>query len=1488
MNTRRLHIAAGLVGLFCGSWAAAGDVFAAPPDGVESAVTGEVALVWHRDLDTTLSRAEAEYRPVLAVFSSPGCAWCRRLKTETLDDPETRQLLRHFSLVEIDVMDDPLTAQEYGVRGVPTVLILSSDGRVRNGVSGYLSASELCTLLRGELNPEFLVSQDKRYQDLLKTLDSRKVPDDLWPRILIEMGEPPKRKELRDRVFALQPFPAARLVALLEDHRLAVRLGALEILEELAGVSHEFDPWQPGDAAGANAASLQHWNAWAEGVTGEVAQVYAALSAEEIRDCLLDLVSDHRERSLRAMRLLEQGGPGTADSVAAFLSEHPDLSAGARGRIREIQYTLALPEAAGMDVRALAHRLVFGNLDARLKAIQDLPTFRSAAVTVLGEFLQDPDPLIRETAVDSLVKAGSRQVVDLFERHLQIEKDNEVVFAILRALGTLSGKKSLAILAPYLQNANEDLVIAALQSLGKLKTSGAAEQVGPCLEDPRWRVRTAALDAAANMSARGLSDKVIALLDDSDPFVRYTSIRALTELGAKKAAGRLQKLFFDEDDLKGPIVGALLQMELDLPAAFKTALEGRGAEVLLAVIEAVAEDGELKDLQLIAPLTGHADLDVACAAIRPVGSKGMANPAYRQHLAGILREGQEDKVRAVLESISIQEAGTAWQDPSTTFELEALESEGASGAGSKELEELFEAFKPAAEAAAPPPPPPAPSPQRKSDDLRALFEAFGFKTTPPSSSVAPMASGPDPLLDAVRQYADPKYDDRTRFAAALLLTGMGQTDQVAFLRGTLDNRTEDERQRMAYGVRPRLRDEFLPLLEDLMNDHSPAVRTAAAAAAIARGGSRGLERALEVMLRPDSELRPKEIYGYDLESALRRPDGRRVARDFALKSLQQTNSAPKQVLGLLLQHKCWRRTDEAVIRPFLDADDPWVRRAAFYALGQNDTRAFQEVLEDAVTDSSEYVRAVVPQVYMGSSSRWTHYFSKDDFEDDHYYWSARGNAPRLKSGQIEALRKLTQDPAPRVRIESFMALLSNRQTVDLAEVVRAAESVPDRHAVVERIGRYLLNSYTTLGPEFAILLPYVEESENNEEQKEKVRKHFGEEKAGGGRPTELPLLAVQGRRIEATFREPLESGAAVVSSPDVRLVFFTSYGCRDCERVAAMFPQLREVFPGLKIDTHDIRKTRSMSLNEALCTRYGVPDRIRLVTPALFTRAGYSIKDDITFARLGELLSRSAGGDDEWCRVPEEELEQAAVSIGSRYKKLNLGVVGAAGLLDGLNPCAFATIIFLLSYLQVTRRSAREIAQVGLTFIAGVFIAYYAMGLGLVELVSRLGILRRFSYAINGLLGAFTLVIAVLSLRDGFRCLRGRMTEITLQLPGILKRGIHAVIRQGVRHSRFVIAAFVAGLVVSVLELACTGQVYAPTVLFMLKTGGDRLAAMGYLLAYNAAFVVPLFVVFALAMLGLRSETLIRFMKRHAAGVKFATAALFLLLFSFFVWGFRI
>jgi cytochrome c biogenesis protein CcdA len=301
-----------------------------------------------------------------------------------------------------------------------------------------------------------------------------------------------------------------------------------------------------------------------------------------------------------------------------------------------------------------------------------------------------------------------------------------------------------------------------------------------------------------------------------------------------------------------------------------------------------------------------------------------------------------------------------------------------------------------------------------------------------------------------------------------------------------------------------------------------------------------------------------------------------------------------------------------------------------------------------------------------------------------------------------------------------------------------------------------------------------------------------------------------------------------------------------------------------------------------------VPSAQHTLSPAIFSQAGFLIRNDINSVALADLLSTTLrlAQDDSWTVLDQVEIAAAREEVDLRYQALTLPVILVAGLIDGINPCAFATIIFLLSYLQIARRTPREMLMVGIAFISAVFIAYLAAGLLLYEVLSALnnrfaGIQRWMNFGFASL----ALVAAALSFRDSYRARGGRLDEMTLQLPGFLKSRIRGVIRTGAKARHFVIAAFVAGLVISLLELACTGQVYAP-IIFQIQQG--RLDAIGWLATYNLAFIAPLVVIFLLAYGGLRSETLIAFQKRHTTSVKFALGVMFVVLAGAILFGPRL
>ena len=546
------------------------------------------------------------------------------------------------------------------------------------------------------------------------------------------------------------------------------------------------------------------------------------------------------------------------------------------------------------------------------------------------------------------------------------------------------------------------------------------------------------------------------------------------------------------------------------------------------------------------------------------------------------------------------------------------------------------------------------------------------------------------------------------------------------------------------------------------------------------------------------------------------------------------------------------------------------------------------MLDTVVADPSPRVRAVVPGVYgQGNDGGWVHYFTEtESIGHLGYYFQSSSRQRRLAPEAEAALQRLTADKEPTVSVEAFFCLIAHTVPVDLNRMTTVLDAIPDVGVIGERLAQLLEQQHGRLGAEFRVLVPYaLRAARQDSYYARELRKKYGEvaedDQFFSMRVLDRP--AVSNAPLMATYRTGDTTDEAITNRP-LRLLYFSQYGCKDCAKAERLLSDMTSYFGRLEVTKLDIRAHDAMLLNETLCERFGIDERSRLVAPAMFTAAGGLVRDDITFDRLTGLLARAAREPaTDWYALTTEAQQQADTAIMGRGRGMGYGVACLAGLLDGVNPCAFATIIFLLSYLHIARRTPRQILQVGLAFILGVFIAYFSLGLGLGELVKKLGVVGRVATVVNGVLAAFVFIVAVLNVRDGILCLRGRMAEMTLQLPGALKAQIHGVVRRGARHHRFVIAAFLIGLAISVLELACTGQVYLPTIVYMLNRAETRWDGLGLLLAYNAAFILPLFVVFGLAALGLTHARLTTFMERHAALVKFATAALFFILFAVFI-----
>jgi cytochrome c biogenesis protein CcdA/glutaredoxin len=361
------------------------------------------------------------------------------------------------------------------------------------------------------------------------------------------------------------------------------------------------------------------------------------------------------------------------------------------------------------------------------------------------------------------------------------------------------------------------------------------------------------------------------------------------------------------------------------------------------------------------------------------------------------------------------------------------------------------------------------------------------------------------------------------------------------------------------------------------------------------------------------------------------------------------------------------------------------------------------------------------------------------------------------------------------------------------------------------------------------------------------------------------------------------AGPAAADDPSpIHLAYFYQPGCQECDRVSIDLNYLQGRYPQLVVHSFDVKAEAALS--EWLGARAGVAEAKRLIAPAVFVGDRALVDYDLTSSALEALVAGYAvtGAEAAW-RGWEAAQDETAANIVERFRSFGVLTVLGAGLVDGLNPCAFATIVFFVSYLAFVGRGRREVLAVGVAFALGVFLTYLGIGLGLLRFLASLPFLSAISRWVYGLTAVLCIFLAGGSLYDWWQARRGRPEEMRLKLPLRLRKWINRVIREGAGLRAFVPVAFVTGMAISIIELACTGQVYLPTIIFVLGVPELKARATSYLVLYNLMFVLPLVVVFVLAYFGTTSEQLGQFISRQAATVKLLTAGLFFVLAAWLV-----
>ncbi len=241
------------------------------------------------------------------------------------------------------------------------------------------------------------------------------------------------------------------------------------------------------------------------------------------------------------------------------------------------------------------------------------------------------------------------------------------------------------------------------------------------------------------------------------------------------------------------------------------------------------------------------------------------------------------------------------------------------------------------------------------------------------------------------------------------------------------------------------------------------------------------------------------------------------------------------------------------------------------------------------------------------------------------------------------------------------------------------------------------------------------------------------------------------------------------------------------------------------------------------------------------------------------------------------EKQKESIKSGFTYAPA-LIIILLAGLIDGINPCAFMVIIVFLTFLIVRVKKRKELLIAGFSYIISVFITYFLTGLGLFSIIKSLAVFQIFHYIFKWGLSAVLIILAGLSLYDYYLVRRGEPNEMLLQLPLFIKRKIRREFDKKMGRGTLIITPLILGFTVSFLELACTGQIYLPVLVYMLKSGTGIVSSLSKLVIYNIFFILPLLLLFLAVYFGLNSQKIKDFFASTMGFTKAAIAILFLLL----------
>lgn len=349
------------------------------------------------------------------------------------------------------------------------------------------------------------------------------------------------------------------------------------------------------------------------------------------------------------------------------------------------------------------------------------------------------------------------------------------------------------------------------------------------------------------------------------------------------------------------------------------------------------------------------------------------------------------------------------------------------------------------------------------------------------------------------------------------------------------------------------------------------------------------------------------------------------------------------------------------------------------------------------------------------------------------------------------------------------------------------------------------------------------------------------------------------------------------------IVYFYSPTCINCNEVKPYIEEL--VNDGIYVVYYDVTNLENVSLFNSYLYVYSGKSK-QASTPTIFSGDKYyDNKDKIIENINNNIIQENASN-------PIKSVDIIDVDFDKYSGFLGLLLILVAGLIDGVNPCAIAMLILFISLILGVSTKKSTLISVSIAYILGLFLTYFALG---AFLLSFLKYLEPFISSLSLFIYIFIVLLSLFffffNLYDFIVSRKQQYGKVKNQLPkGIQKfnkKLIKAFTNNLENKNLFLVylITFSLGVIISLTEFLCTGQVYLPTLLIIVHSQDSvSLSGLFKLFLYNIMFVLPLIVI---AIFAVKTQSVMgtsEKVRQNLHRIKFVTGLIFLAFAIYYIY----